>query len=184
MTISKKNQKRNLTKKTFTVPKSVCDREVENGDGEEEIDHHHVIVEKDRDQNHESAVQVANVVRGDRQETEIEIEASHVTEVTEICVGVIHVARVVMSGVLEAMFGDLDMTFVDLVLILGKTHFNEIIGIKNFPSEKDDRKMRRSRSKQSLTEKRLSPLTEDKLSLAEQVKTVINVPNIAFFVSW
>ena len=40
--------------------------------------------------------------------------------------------------------------------------------------------MRRSRSKQSLTEKRLSPLTEDKLSLAEQVKTVINVP-IAIF---
>ena len=39
-----------------------------------------------------------------------------------------------------------------------------------FSSEKDDRKMRRSRSKQSLTEKRLSPLTEDKLSLAEQVK--------------
>ena len=184
MTISKKNQKRNLTKKTFTVPKSVCDREVENEDGEEEIDHHHVIVEKDRDQNHENAVQVANVVRGDHQETEIAIEASHVTEVIEICVGVIHVARVAMSGVLEAMFGDLDMTFVDLVLILGKTHFNEIIGIKNFPSEKDDRKMRRSRSKQSLTEKRLSPLTEDKLSLAEQVRTVINVPNIAFFVSW
>ena len=155
---------------------------MENEDGEEEIDHHHVIVEKDRDQNHESAVQVANVVRGDHQETEIAIEASHVTEVIEICVGVIHVARVAMSGVLEAMFGDLDMTFVDLVLILGKTHFNEIIGIKNwnFPSEKDDRKMRRSRSKQSLTEKRLSPLTEDKLSLAEQVRTVINVPIIAF----
>ena len=44
--------------------------------------------------------------------------------------------------------------------------------------------MRRSRSKQSLTEKRLSPLTEDKLSLAEQVKTVINVPNIVFFIFW
>ena len=41
--------------------------------------------------------------------------------------------------------------------------------------------MRRSRSKQSLTEKRLSPLTEDKLSLAEQVNTVINVP-VCFFV--
>ena len=123
MTISKKNRKRNLTKKTSTVPKSVYDREVESVDGEEEIDHHHVTVEKDRDQNHESAEQVANVVRGDHQEIEIATEASHVIEVTEIFVGVIHVARVETSVVLEAMCVDLDMMSVDLVLTLGRSHF-------------------------------------------------------------
>ena len=123
MTISKKNQKRNLTKKTSTVQKSVYDREVESVDGEEEIDHHHVTVEKDRDQNHVSAEQVANVVRGDHQEIEIATEASHVIEVTEIFVGVIHVARVETSVVLEAMCVDLDMTSVDLVLTLGRSHF-------------------------------------------------------------
>ena len=123
MTISKKNQKRNLTKKTSTVPKSVYDREVVSADGEEEIDHHHVTVEKDRDQNHVSAEQVANVVRGDHQEIEIATEASHVIEVTEIFVGVIHVARVETFVVLEAMCVDLDMTSVDLVLTLGRSHF-------------------------------------------------------------
>ena len=121
MTISKKNQKRNLTKKTSTVQKSVYDREVESVDGEEEIDHHHVTVEKDRDQNHESAEQVANVVRGDHQEIEIATEASHVIEVTEIFVGVIHVARVETSVDLEAMSVDLGMTSVDLVLTLGRS---------------------------------------------------------------
>ena len=123
MTISKKNQKRNLTKKTSTVPKSVYDREVESVDGEEEIGHHHVTVEKDRDQNHESAEQVANVVNEDRQGTEIAIEASHVIEVIEIFVGVIHVARVETSVDLEAMSVDLGMTSVDLVLTLGRSHF-------------------------------------------------------------
>ena len=104
------------------VQKSVCDREVESEDDGEEIDHHHVTDEKDRDQNHESAAQAENVVKGDRQETEIAIGASHVIEVTEICVGEIHVAPVAMSEVLEAMFGDLGMTFVDLELTSGKNH--------------------------------------------------------------
>ena len=112
-----------MTKKTSTVPKSVYDREVESVDGDEEIDHHHVTVEKDRDQNHVSAEQVANVVRGDHQEIEIATEASHVIEVTEIFVGVIHVARVETSVVLEAMCVDLDMMSVDLVLTLGRSHF-------------------------------------------------------------
>ena len=94
---------------------------MESVDGEEEIDHHHVIVEKDRDQNHESAEQVANVVNEDPQGTEIAIEASHVIEVIEIFVGVIHVARVETSVDLEAMSVDLGMTFVDLVLTLGRS---------------------------------------------------------------
>lgn len=108
-------------------------------DGEEEIDHHHVTVEKDRDQNHESAEQVANVVRGDHQEIEIATEASHVIEVTEIFVGVIHVARVETSVVLEAMFVDLDMTSVDLVLTLVRKMTEKCAEVdRNNLSQKND----------------------------------------------
>lgn len=119
MMISKKNQKRNLTRKTFTALKSVCAVGVANEDVAEEIDHRHVTDENDRDQSHESVVQVAIVVNEDLQEIAIATEANHVTEVTATYVGVIHAARVVMSEVLEAMFGDHDMTFEDLERISG-----------------------------------------------------------------
>ena len=103
--------------------KLVCDQVVANEDDAEEIDHHHVIDENDRGQNHENGVQVESVVNVDRQEIAIATEANREIEVTVICVGVTHVARVAMSEVQEAMFGDLDMTFEDLELTSGNLKY-------------------------------------------------------------
>ena len=110
--------------------KLVFDQVVENEDDAEEIDHHHVTDENDRDQNHENGVQVASVVNVDHQEIAIATEANRGIEVTVICVGVTHVARVAMSEVQEAMFGDLDMTFEDLELTSGKLKYYSFIDLK------------------------------------------------------
>ena len=99
--------------------KLVCDQVVENEDDAEEIDHHHVTDENDRDQNHESVVQVASVVNEGHRGIAIAIEANRGIEAIAICVGVTHVVPVAMSEVQEAMFVDLGMTFEDPELTSG-----------------------------------------------------------------